>query len=170
MADGGDTRLVSEEHLDLSMIAPANRRITLPVGQPRTNQEFLIRGRLDTDRMIRYLQLETQLNEALADEVDAAGAKLVAALEAANEEIRDLLLDLNPPEKVPPKLGLDEQQTLITLAWISGDISVADAIAHALTAGVSGAKSAEELDGDAAVAAGADGADAAAPFSSSNSS
>lgn len=167
MSETPDTQLVHADELDLEMIAPSPRRLKLPVGQPRTTRTFTIRGRLDVDRMVAYLQLEKQINEALAGDEETT---LIEALDAANRVIRDLLLDLNAPEDVPEKLGLDEQQILVLLAWISGDISVADAIAHALTGGISGTKTAEELGADTDADAGADRADAAAPFSSSTSS
>ena len=165
--------LVTEEHLDLSLVAPPNRRLTIPVGITdengaiirRENREFKIRGRVDVDRMVAFLQLETRINEALRDDTNAQANALIGALDEANSEIRSFLTELN--DDVPAALHLDEQQTLIVLAWFAGDISVADAIAHALTGGASGAKTAEEL--TAAAAAGEAGdtvADAAAPFPS----
>ena len=159
-----DQPLVTQDVLDLTMVAPPARTLRLYVGRPRESRDFRIRGRVDVDRMIRFLQLETAINDALAADDENA---LIGALDQANREIRDILLDLNDADQVPDHLGLDEQQTLITLAWFSGDISVADAIAHALTGGASGAKTAEELgaDGEAAEA-GAGGADADAPLAS----
>lgn len=173
MAEQPDTQpLVSEEHLNLALIAPVARKLTLSVKyegrDSHSDVDFKIRGRLDIDRMIEFLQLETQINDALRDTSDAAGHKLLDALDAGNTAIRDLLLDLNPPADVPPKLHLDEQQVLMTLGWISGDSTVANAIADTITAGVSKALTGEEPAAveDAADRAGADRADADAPFSS----
>lgn len=166
---GHDTQpLVSEEHLNLSLLAPTQRKLTLSVkldGAPRhSDVDYKIRGRLDTDRMVGFLQLETQINEALKS--DAPTDRLIEALDTGNSAIRELLLELNAAETVPAKLHLDEQQTLMTLAWISGDVTVADAIARVITAGVTGALSEEELDdadrGDAE--AGAARAGSAAPL------
>lgn len=166
MAERDTQPIVTEEHLNLSMIAPATRTLTLSVrlgDGPRADVDFAVRGRLDTDRMIDALQLETQINEALKTD-DSEG--LIRALDAGNKYVRELLLELNEPETVPEKLHLDEQQTLMLLAWISGDVSVADAIARVITAGVTGALSEEELDdaepGDAE--AGAVRAGSAAPL------
>lgn len=170
MSEHDTQPLVTEEHLNLSLLAPRARKLTLsvkPDGEPAHRPiDYKIRGRLDTDRMVEFLQLETQINEALKDGADAAADKLVEALDAGNTAVRELLLELNPAELVPAKLHLDEQQTLMTLAWISGDVSVADAIARVITAGVTGALSEEELDdadpGDAE--AGAVRAGSAAPL------
>lgn len=140
---GQDTQpLVTGSRLDLSMIAPRERVLVLECGVPREPREFRIRGRLDTDRMVDFLQLETQINEAL--QPGKPVGLLVEALETGNRAIRDLLLELN--EQVPERLHLDEQQTLMTLAWISGDVTVADAIARVLTGGIEGALAPEELD------------------------
>lgn len=166
---GHDTQpLVTEEHLNLSLLAPGARKLTLPVkldGAARhSDVNYRIRGRLDTDRMVEFLQLETQINEALKP--DAPTEKLIDALDTGNTSIRELLLELNAADTVPAKLHLDERQTLMTLAWISGDVTVADAIARVITAGVTGALSEEELDdadsGD--VEAGATRAGSAAPL------
>lgn len=169
MAEAPDTQpLVTEEHLNLSMIAPRTRRITLSVkldGATRHRDvDYKIRGRLDTDRMVEFLQLETQINEAL--KVDSKAELLIEALDAGNTAVRELLLELNPAETVPAKLHLDEQQTLMTLAWISGDVTVADAIARVVTAGITGALSEEELEDAEAgdLEAGAARAGSAAPL------
>lgn len=163
--------LVTEEHLDLSLVAPPNRRLTIPVGITdeegtivrRENREFKVRGRVDVDRMVSLMQLETRINEALHP--DATSDSLIEALDEANSEIRSMLSELN--DDVPAALRLDEQQTLIVLAWFASDVSVADAIAHALTGGATGARTAEELTAAAADGgAGDDVADAAAPFPS----
>lgn len=164
--------LVTRDELDLSLVSPAGRTLKLPVAIEdedgrvvrRETRAFRIRGRLDTDRMIEFLQLETTINEALAATDEASHRELVAALDAGNQSIRNLLCELN--DDVPLKLRLDEQQILATLAWISGDISVAEAIARVLTGGESGAQTEEELAAAKARGdAGGGAADAATPFS-----
>jgi hypothetical protein len=128
------SQLVTADRLDLSLLAGGDREFALLVGaEART---YRVRRHLDVDRLVEFLDCETAINEALTADDEVA---LVKALERACGTVRDVLLELPQDEEVPAKLRLGHKEILMALAWLSGDVSVAEAWAKALTAGASGA-------------------------------
>jgi hypothetical protein len=140
--------------------------------------------------MTSLLRLETRINEALAKDDDvSADEELQKALTDAYGRIVSIIIERTPqafrtldteldgePARIRPQIELDTTQTLAVLAWISGDVSVADAVAKTVTAGRSKALTQEELVEQAEEAGeeleldpGSDEASPAAPFPSSAS-
>lgn len=182
--------IATEQELDLTLVAPEDRGIKLYVtlrelkddgttgdAVGRVAERFVVRGALPVPTMTAFLRLETRINNALAADEETADRELEQAMQEAHDRIVDLISErrpsaLDPREhthdertyQVRPVLELDTGQILATLSWLAGDVSVADAVARALTSGRSGAVEAPE-DGAAADAAGVEAA-ASAPFDS----
>lgn len=128
----------------------------------RTTERYPIRSSLAIPMMTSLLRLEARINRALASEKgDDAETGLEAAITAAHAKIVSIITDRTPDafkvgemegKGVQPVIELDVSQILVTLGWISGDLTVADAIAKTLTGGRSASKSAEDLEREAAEA------------------
>jgi hypothetical protein len=187
---------VTEDELDLTAVTGGeDRGLTVEViwreiredGEEgpivaKTAERFPIRSSLAIPMMTSLLRLEARINRALASEEDEADVALEKAMTAAHAKIVSIIIDRTPDafkpaemegKRVQPTIELDVSQILVTLGWISGDLTVADAVAKALTSGKSGAKSEEELEREVreAEARGEAGAaESGAPLVSSDSS
>lgn len=153
--------LVTADELDLSIVFPKDRILRIPVAGPRDDaggpavRAYAVRGRLSVDDMGRLLELETKLDDALQirrarllepgthDEVTDEERQVIAAVQDANAFIRQILVARN--DDVPEDLGMDEEAVMVAMSWLVGDVSVADAVARAITAGASGSKTEEEI-------------------------
>lgn len=185
---------VTEEELDLTVVERPDRRCWIDlvfrevidgelgdvVKSERTR--FPIRGSLPVPTMTAFLRLETRINNALAQDDDQADEELEKTLGEAHDRIVGLIAERTPRAfrtvdveleedgetktvRAKPALELAVDQILVLLSWLAGDTSVADAVARALTAGRSEAKTDDELEA-AALAAGPEAPAAAAPFDS----
>lgn len=164
----------TEDRLDLTALTPADdRELRVEViwrevtedgpGQivERTEQDFPIRSSLSIPTMTSLLRLETSINKALAEDDEEAEVGLEKALARAHAKIVEIITDRSPgafrarevgeqpgEKAAVGSLELDVSQILMTLAWLAGDTSVADAVARTLSAGRSPAKTEEELEAD----------------------
>lgn len=118
--------------LDLDLLAPADRQITVTVAGER--RAFPIRGSMPIPKMIRLLRLETRINLAYAEEPAAEG-KPVEELADVFQDIYDEIFNVIR-ERTPdaPDFDLDENQALAILGFIAGDDSVAQAVTAAIAA------------------------------------
>lgn len=166
---------VSEQELDLTAVVPGEDRFLRmeilwrevtddeeePLGRviAKTSERFPVRANLAIPTMTSLLRSEAEINRSLAEEdPDDANAGLEKALGLAHRRIVAVLTDRSPRafserqmegQTVRGVVELDTSQILVTLAWIAGDISVADAVAKALTAGKSESKTPEQLAAEA---------------------
>jgi hypothetical protein len=143
----------TKRHLDLFALTPDDRTVSIAVRVATTDEEgkrvlgpveqrtWRFAGELSVPTVIRLLRYEQRVNEAigLPDEAESERACEVI-LQEAYEEIIGLARALNPIEP-DIELELNGQTLLILLGWLAGDVTVADAVIAAITAG----KSAEEL-------------------------
>jgi hypothetical protein len=152
--------VVTDDHINLDLLTGGDRTLEL------AGRRYPVRRELSVPMMRRLLTIEAELNEGLAD--DNGDERVQHATLQGYDEIMALIREKTPDAE---DLDLDTRQVLVMLSWLAGDNSVADAIARALTAGVSGAKSAEELE-DPEVDPTVEGEDAglATPFDSSTHS
>lgn len=167
-----DTPAVSEEELDLTAVTGSeDRGLTVEVVWreiredeeegaivAKTAERFPIRSSLAIPMMTSLLRLEARINGALASDEEDADRALEKGLTAAHAKIVSLIVDRTPAaftegemegKAVRPSIELDVAQILVTLSWISGDLTVADAVAKALTGGRSASKTAEQLESEA---------------------
>lgn len=175
-------QVVTDGELDLDLIAPPDRWISVSFLARaedddrivnRERMRVAIPGTLSVPQVAKFLRLETRTHQALADEVNGDEA-LEQTVGQAAREIADVIAELNPtlfdPVDVDTadgtvrarrRLELSAEQTLVTLAWLSGGGSVADEVAKALTAGAAAASD-EPADDDG-------GTEGGAPFESPSS-
>src|SRR5438067_1601385 len=122
-----DLPLVTDDELDLTLLVAPDRHLTIEYhdGSQVKTGRFPIRGSADIDAMMRWLSFERRINEALdmEDEEDA-GRALAPVLREAIDDVHGLLLDKTPDA---PRPIIDVRQMLLTLRWLAGDASVADA-------------------------------------------
>jgi hypothetical protein len=170
--------LVTDDELDLSLLVRSDRYLTVEYREDdKIKQRRLpVRGDADVDSYVRWVVLERRINEALdmpmttLEEEEAAGDVVKKALEDALDEVHGLLRERTPDA---PRPLMTVRQILLTLKWLAGDASVADAVAKAITAGAAVAR---ERDGvttpsDGNDDGGADGEKVAdVPLASSSSS
>lgn len=187
--------IATEGELDLTVIAPADRGLRVFVvfrellagdvlGETvaQRAERFPVRGALPIPTLTAFLRLETRINNALGADEEDADRELEAAMTDAHDRIIGLIAERNlaafrPCEieveertvRVKPAVELDVSGILVVLAWLAGDVSVADAVARALTAGKTGAVDAPDAgsrqdDGEASAAV--EDAEPAAPFGS----
>lgn len=165
--------LVTSQDLDLEILEDEPRNLRVPVNYYRVkddgelgdfvSQEWLrypIRSQLPIPTMTSLLRLEARINEAMASDDDAeADGRLQEAITDAYRRIVSIIVERTPRAfreleteldgrkvMIRPEIELDTTQILATLAWISGDNSVADAVARTVTAGRSTALNREELE------------------------
>lgn len=129
---------VTERSLDVRALVGDDRDLTLFVEkQPRV---FPVPDDLDVLTMARLLKLETDMNN-VDETTDDFADRYVETLEKANDEIANIVLIRTPDAPALDPLGV--KAIAGVLAWIAGDLSVADAVAKAITAGRSPAKDAD---------------------------
>lgn len=183
--------LITEAELDLSIVEVEDRFLKVPIvfrelvtveggeelGDWLSSEivRFPIRGSLPVPMMTTFLRLETRINNALAADDETADRELEHAMDDAHRRIVGLIVEKTPSalrqrtiehdgaeKPVKPGIELDVSQILVTLSWLAGDVSVADAVARALTAGRSPARTEAEILAEAPAAEGS--AEAPAPL------
>lgn len=141
---------LSYDTLDLRAVAGTDRTLDLPTVDGW--QSFPISGDLSIPTMARIFILDKQLDEA------ETGQQMQTAFEDALTEIMRIVRVRTPdaPDIDPDEFGV--KRISATLAWISGDVSVANAVASTLTAGLTPEET-EKAVATAHAASGEDGQD-----------
>lgn len=167
-----DEKRISEGHLDLTVIETEERTLDVRVvyravdeaGEPTdyisaATKTFPIAGSLPVPMMTTFLRLETRINNALAADDEEADRALEQVMDEAHRRIVGLIVERTPTAfrevelehdgqtvRAKPGIELDVSQILVLLSWVAGDVTVADRVARALTAGRSGAATAEAVE------------------------
>jgi hypothetical protein len=140
-------------HLDLYDLAPQDRSVALGVrvahvGEsgkrtlgPMERREFRFPGELPVPTIIRLLAYEERTKAAIA--ITDTRASELACQTIINEAYDDILNIARGLNEIEPDVELDinAQQLLILLGWLAGNVTVAQAVIDAITAG----KTAEEI-------------------------
>jgi hypothetical protein len=127
-ADKSDVEraLTTHDSLDLHIVASSERMLELPVvGGWR---KFPIPGDLSIPSLAKLLIIEKEIN-------DAEGEDLERAFESARDEVMRIVRVRTPdaPDPDPDEFGV--KRISAAIAWIAGDVSVAESFRSALTAG-----------------------------------
>lgn len=128
--------LTTHDSLDLHIVASSERMLELPVmGGWR---KFPIPGDLSIPSLAKLLIIEQQIN-------DAEGEALEKAFEAARDEVMRIVRVRTPdaPDPDPDEFGV--KRISAAIAWIAGDVSVAESFRSALTAGAPVAEPGERV-------------------------
>lgn len=167
-----DEQRISESHLDLTVVESEDRTLDVRVIYRAVDEDgeagdyisadtktYPIAGALPVPMMTTFLRLETRINNALAADDEEADRELEKVMDEAHRRIVGLIVERTPTAfrevelelegrtvKAKPGIELDVSQILVLLAWVAGDVSVADRVARALTAGRSGAATSEEVE------------------------
>lgn len=162
---------ISERHLDLTVVETEDRTLAVRVVFRELEEDgergdyvsaetktYPVAGALPVPMMTTFLRLEARINDALAADDDAADRALEQVMDEAHRRVVGLIVERTPNAfreveleldgrkvKAKPGVELDVSQILVLLAWVAGDVSVADRVANALTAGRSGAGTAEQV-------------------------
>lgn len=119
--------LTTHDNLDLHIVASSERMLELPVAGGEW-RKFPIPGDLSIPSLAKLLIIEGQIN-------DAEGEELERAFEAARDEVMRIVRVRTPdaPDPDPDEFGV--KRISAAIAWIAGDVSVAESFRSALTAG-----------------------------------
>ena len=119
--------LTTFDSLDLHIVAGSERMLELPItgGEWR---KFPIPGDLSIPSLAKLLIVENKINEAQGDELEKA-------FESARDEVMRIVRVRTPdaPDPDPNEFGV--KRISAAIAWIAGDVSVAESFRSALTAG-----------------------------------
>ena len=119
--------LTTHDSLDLHIVASTERTLELPIAGGEWRR-FPIPGDLSIPSLAKLLIIENQINDAEGDELEKA-------FESARDEVMRIVRVRTPdaPDPDPNEFGV--KRISAAIAWIAGDVSVAESFRSALTAG-----------------------------------